>query len=300
MTSEETASIEVAPTELGLSLASVRLCAPEAQQEMKQSLAQLGQLTPLQAYRVGPCLELFDGLKRARAACQLSWPSVRVEVCALDAAGAKVRLLRCNAAGGLTVLEEAWLVRALYREDKVLQPQIALLLSRHKSWVCRRLALAEGLSDELSGSVRLGLISATAVRELGRLPRGNQDEVARVVARRGLTTRQLGRLVDELLAATADAWPQLLERASQPAPSMPKGCAQRRSPAEQLVADAWTMKRLCVRMHARLLERSLQSLGMEACATVSHEFAELHAALSAMTHTLELRLAAQGEAHASA
>jgi hypothetical protein len=294
MTAGETTSMELAPSELGQTLSAVRLCAPEVQQQMRQSLSRLGQLTPVQAYRVGNGLELFDGLKRARAACELSWPKLRVEVHALDSAGAKVRLLRCNAVAGLSELEEAWLVRSLYREDLLTQPQISVLLGRHKSWVCRRLTLAEELSDELTASVRLGLVSATAAVELGRLPRCHQDAAARVVARRGLTTRQTARLVDALLAAPAERWPSLLEAAALPEPRVPKGGAPRRTPGEQLVADAWAMKRLTARLHARVLERSLQSLGEAACAVVSRELGELKLALLALTKTLDSRLTTPG------
>lgn len=139
---------ELGVHELGETLASVRLSTPESDQAMQRSLAQWGQLTPLQAYRADTRVELFDGLKRLRAARTLGWPKLRVEVHALDAAGAKVRLVGCNAAAGLSDLEEAWLVRSLYRDDHLSQPQIAMLLGRHKSWVCRRLTLAEGLCDE--------------------------------------------------------------------------------------------------------------------------------------------------------
>jgi len=154
MTGEVSASIEVEPGELGEALSAVRLCAPEAQQQMQRSLSRLGQLTPVQAYRVESRLETFDGLKRLRAARLLSWPKLRVEVHALDSVGAKVRLLLCNRAGGLSELEEAWLVRSLYRDDKLNQGQIARLRGRvDKSWVCRRLALAEDLSDGLTANV---------------------------------------------------------------------------------------------------------------------------------------------------
>ena len=296
MTGEVSASIEVEPGELGEALSAVRLCAPEAQQQMQRSLSTLGQLTPVQAYRVESRLETFDGLKRLRAARLLSWPKLRVEVHALDSVGAKVRLLLCNRAGGLSELEEAWLVKSLYRDDKLNQGQIARLLGRvDKSWVCRRLALAEDLSDGLTANVRLGLVSATACRELVRLPRGNQDAVARVVTGRGLTTRQIARLVDALLAAPKEQWPKLLEEAVQPsAPAGPKGGAPRRTPGEQLVADAWAMKRLAARLHARLLERSLTSLGEPACAVVSRELGELRATLVSLTATLDTRLGAPG------
>jgi hypothetical protein len=54
-----------------------RQCAPEAQRQVQLSMARLGQLTPVQAYRVGKGLKLFDGFKRVRAARELSWPVVR-------------------------------------------------------------------------------------------------------------------------------------------------------------------------------------------------------------------------------
>ena len=297
MTGDLTASIEVAPSELGESLSAVRLCAPEAQQQMRLSLSRLGQVTPVQAYRMGSDLEIFDGIKRARAARELSWPTMRVEVHALDAPGAKVRLLRCNESCGLSELEEAWLVRSLYREDRVSQPQIARLLTRHKSWVCRRLALAEDLSDELTASVRLGLVSATAVRDLARLPRGNQDAVSQVVVRRGMTSRQTAHLVDVLLSAPQEQWSKLLEQDSMPTLSpTPRSGVPQRTPGEQLVTDAWTMKRLAVRLQTRLLERSLESLGEPACKSVGRELALLRSTLRALTTTLDARLGMQGVA----
>jgi len=301
VTGEKTSTLELAPGELGEGFASVRLCVAQAQQEMQLSLSRLGQLTPVQAYRAGGGLELFDGLKRLRAARELSWAKLRVEVHGLDPAGAKVRLLCCNASTGLSELEEAWLVRSLYREDRLSQPQIAMMLRRHKSWVCRRLALAESLSEELSAGVRLGLVSATAAVELARLQRCNQDAVMRVVTRGGLTTRQVTHLVHSLLAAVPEQWPELLERASTPTPAAaPKGGARRRTPGEQLVADAWAMKRLASRLHARLLERSLASLGAPACSVVSGELTELRSTLAALMTTVDARLMQQGDCDAAA
>jgi len=292
MSGELTESVETAPGALGESLSALRLCSPEAQQQMQLSLSRLGQLTPVHVFRLGSSLELFDGLKRVRAAQALSWPTVRVEVHALDAPAAKLRLWRCNDGAGLSELEEAWLVRSLYRDDQLSQPQIAQLLSRHKSWVCRRLALAQDLSDELTAQVRLGLLSATAVRELVRLPRGNQEAVAQKVARQGLTTRQTARLVDALLAAPEADWPELLEQTS-PAPAPPKS-PPRRTPGEQIVADAWTMRRVAVRLHTRLRERSLESLGEPACASVARELLSLRATLAALAVALDARLAVTG------
>ena len=79
----------------------------------------------------------------------------------------------------------------------------------------------------------------------------------------------------------------------------PKGGAARRTPGEQLVADAWALKRLSTRLHARLLERPLQSLGEAACATATRELTELRAALGALGSTLERRLAPVGDLNAA-
>jgi hypothetical protein len=117
----------------------------------------------------------------------------------------------------------------------------------------------------------------------------------RVVTQGGLTTRQIARLVQSLLAAVPEQWPELLERASTPMPAAaPMGGARRRTPGEQLVADTWAMKRLAARLHARLLERSLPSLGEPACAVVRGELTELRRTLAALSTTLNRRLSLEG------
>jgi len=296
MMCKETLTLELAPQALAESLSGMRLCAPEAQQQMQLSCSRVGQLSPVQAYRTPTGVEVFDGFKRARAARALGWPSLRVEVHQIDAPGAKLRLWRCNVGVGLSDLEEAWLVRSLHRDDRLSQAQLAQLFGRHKSWVCRRLALAEGLSDELTADLRLGLVSARAALELGRLPRGNQDEAAQVAMRSGLTTRQTARMVDDLLAAPDEATrANVLSAAGRPREELPSAkAARRRTPGEQLVAEAWSMKRLAARLHARLLERSLESLGEGAYGVVSHELGELRRILVALGQTLDKRLGARG------
>ena len=74
-------------------------------------------------------------------------------------------------------------------------------MGRHKSWVCRRLALVEKLADEAREDLRLGLLSATAARSLVRLPAGNQVDVLATLHRDELTAAELDGVVDLLLAA---------------------------------------------------------------------------------------------------
>ena len=128
---------------------------------------------------------------------------------------------------------------------------------------------------------------------------GIQDAVAAVVARRGLTTRQTGRLIEALLAVSVDQWPRILGEMALPVSAGSIKSARRRTPGEQLVADAWTMKRQAVRLQTRLLERSLESLGDAACALASRELVELRAALAVLSVTLDGRLAGRGAGHAA-
>jgi hypothetical protein len=131
------------------------------------------------------------------------------------------------------------------------------------------------------------------------LQRCNQDAVTREVTERGLTTRQTAQLVQSLLGAPPEKWPGLIEQACRPSPPADKSSASRRTPAEQLVADAWAMKRLAARLHARLLERSLSSLGEAAGAVVYQQLVELRSTLSALSTTLDTRLNIQGQSDAA-
>jgi len=102
--------------------------------------------------------------------------------------------------GGRTrELEEAWIVHALVREDGLSQVEVAELLGRHKSWVCRRLALIERLGPEARDELRVGLLSPTAARQLVRLPRRNQPEVLELMQREALSGTELAGVVDLLL-----------------------------------------------------------------------------------------------------
>ena len=90
-------------------------------------------------------------------------------------------------------------MHALVREDGLSQVEVAELLGRHKSWVCRRLALIERLGAEAKDELRVGLLSVTAARQIVRLPAGNQSEVLGVIRREGLSSGELSGMVDLLL-----------------------------------------------------------------------------------------------------
>ena len=77
---------------------------------------------------------------------------------------------------------------------------MADLLGRHKSWVCRRLALIEKLGEPAQEELKVGLLSPTCARQLVRLPPGNQPALLDVIRREALTVHELEGVVDLLLA----------------------------------------------------------------------------------------------------
>jgi hypothetical protein len=112
--------------------------------------------------------------------------------------------------GAISDLEEGMVVHSLCREDGLSQVEVALLLGRHKSWVCRRLSLIERLCDEALEHIRLGLIPTSIGRELCRLPRGNQQAALHTIMKYRLCSRESARLVSVLLQRPRWGWPNLL------------------------------------------------------------------------------------------
>jgi ParB-like chromosome segregation protein Spo0J len=266
---------QVAVDGLGELLGSLRLRRPEAVRSMQQSLLRHGQLTSVTVFRGATGqLELVDGFKRLQACRALGWATLRIHELGLEGTQAKAAVETLNRQGGLTELEEGWLVRSLYREDRLSQPEIGQLLSRHKSWVCRRLMLVELLDEAVQADVRLGLVAPRTAVLIARLPRGNQAEVSTLVASRGLTTLQTDRLVAALLAAADDAELRRILDEWATGRAGPGGSGPSRhsrpkdSPAMRLVLDAGLLQRVAARLEARLLERPLSALGAEGASAV--------------------------------
>jgi hypothetical protein len=278
----------IALGELGEELGALRLCEPAALETVQTSLARHGQLCPIGVFAQGGVLQVFDGFKRVRAARALGWATVHGQLAAVDAVEAKLRLAALHERRGLSEIEEAWLVRSLYRDDKLSQPQIAARLGRHKSWVCRRLMLVESLDAELGAQVRLGLLGARAAVALAALPRGNQPAAATVVSRRGLTVVQTARLVTEILEQPAGERSVWIARRLEAAPmAAPRTRARPpKTEAQALGEDIETLRRVAARLHARLAGTPLLSLGASAAEIVEGALARLVPVLRALSTTL--------------
>ena len=177
--------------------AELRLPQPGMERAMASSMRRYGQIAPVVGCERGPAIALVDGFKRLHAARQIDLEALVVKVLPLTERAAVAALYGMNRQShGLADIEEAWVVRALVRTQGMTQPEVGTLLGRHKSWVSRRLALVERLDEQVQQDIRVGLVPVTVGRDLLRLPRGNQVEVAAAIHRNGLTTREATTLVD--------------------------------------------------------------------------------------------------------
>jgi hypothetical protein len=172
---------------------------------MAGSLRRWGQLSPVVACVRDEQMQLLDGFKRWSAARQVrELTSLSVRVLEVDERTAKAAILGLNRGQRATrELEEAWIVQALVRDDGMTQVEAAHLLGRHKSWVCRRLALLEKLSVAVKEDLRLGLVGPYLARELTRLPAGNQEALLALARRATLTVQEVSGVID-LLQGTSE------------------------------------------------------------------------------------------------
>ena len=190
--------LELKPEEIGEHYGRYRLHVPEAERIMAKSLERYGQLSPIVVCRREDRYELVDGFKRLGAARRLAQVEhLSARLLEADERTVKAAIYGLNRASGRTrELEEAWIIHALVREDGMSQVEVAELLGRHKSWVCRRLALIERLGTKAREELRVGLLTPTAARQMVRLPQGNQEEVLDAVRRESLSGAELAGVVD--------------------------------------------------------------------------------------------------------
>lgn len=183
-------------SELGETFSPLRLTRPIQEEALRRSLEKHGQLQPVTVARLGDRHELVDGFKRLRAARKLPRMD-HLTTRELSAGPAEIKtaiLLLNRSSTPISAMEEAWVIRSLVREEGQSQLEIATSLSRHSSWVSRRLALAERLSEEIQEDVRLGLLPPATARTLARMPRGIQQELWTAIRQDGLTSREAERL----------------------------------------------------------------------------------------------------------
>lgn len=192
---------EIAISAIGEKYGAFRIVSPLADEAMMKSMQRYGQMSPVVCVRGGSGYELIDGFKRLRAYRGLNQPVLKAKTVEFSERACKAAIIQLNRSGrSINEIEEALVLQSLHREDRLTQIEIAALVGRHKSWVCRRLSLIERLSEELQEDIRLGLLSVSVGRELAKLPRGNQRAAADAVLKHRFSMREVERLISYLLS----------------------------------------------------------------------------------------------------
>ena len=197
----KTEYLDIAINEIGQRYSKLRIIDPRAEAAMERSMRQYGQMTPVIVGRFDQKgYELVDGFKRRRAGEKVGFSHLYARIFPGNIRAAKAAMIQLNMkARSISDLETALVIRSLLRQDGLTQEQIAGILDRHPSWVCRRLSLVERLCEEVVENLKLGLINMTCGRELAKLPHGNQVKALKTVIDYNLNTSETARLVALLI-----------------------------------------------------------------------------------------------------
>lgn len=170
--------------------------------QVEKSMRLHGQLQPVVARVHDGGYQLIDGFKRYYAAEDLMMESLQCRLLDIDLPQAKVLLLSYNRPHqSMEAWEEAMVLQDLQKTHSLNQRSLAGLTGYSRSWVSRRLALIDKMDEGISSDIMMGVITSSHARALTKLPRGNQGEVARVIASYRLTSRQSDALAEAFLKA---------------------------------------------------------------------------------------------------
>jgi ParB-like chromosome segregation protein Spo0J len=217
MSPQETPStiLDVPLKDLDTGYERFRFVRPKEYRLMRESIERNGQMSPAVAVlkEENKGYLLIDGFKRYQALSALGRPTLRARTLQGESHVIKAAIVDLNRSQGtLHAFEEALIVRSLHRDDCLGQAPIGILLGRHKSWVCRRIALCEQLCEEAVSNIRLGLLGFATARALWRLPRGNQPPALECILKYRLSSRETELLVSQLLQTPAHAHSALLHQ----------------------------------------------------------------------------------------
>jgi ParB family chromosome partitioning protein len=164
----------------------------------EQSIRQYGLLTPI-VLMENPSgelltlageneLEILKEMKVAKADVLVTKLQDRKDTC-------KVILLLSSLQKGLNPLSEGLVLRELMQSGAHTQQELAASLLRSKSWVSKRLCLAEQLSANVAEMVLAKQLCPASAQEIARLPQGMQHQFALEVHTKAIPKSIVERLV---------------------------------------------------------------------------------------------------------
>jgi len=175
--------------------------APEALQELADSIRAQGVVQPIVVRPEGDHFELVAGERRWRAAQLAGLQKIPAVVRVLDARStAAIALIENIQREDLNPLEEAQAFMRLIEEFDLTHQQVADSVGRSRAAVSNLLRLLD-LAEPVKQQVNEGLLDMGHARALLALIRHDQIEVAKLVVNRGLSVRETELLVKKKLAA---------------------------------------------------------------------------------------------------
>ena len=186
---------EIEIAQLDLRYANSRIYRKKAISSLVHSIECHGQIIPVITISEGPCFVLIDGYMRVFAIKRCGQDMVLAEIWSCEENKALIQTLARIRGRKWQAIEEAMLIRELRERHGLSQARIAHLLGCNQSWVARRLALIDVLSDEILDLVRKGHISTwAAARVLAPMARAIPDHahiLAERLAKDPISTRDL-------------------------------------------------------------------------------------------------------------
>ena len=193
---------EIPLSEFDLSLSGMRIMNMTRILQVEKSMRLHGQLQPVVARVHANGIQLIDGFKRLYCAEDLMMETLQCHLLEIDLLQAKVLLMSYNRPHqSMEVWEEAMVLEDLQKTHLMDQGSLAKLSGFSRPWVSRRLSLIGKMDQGVSTEILMGTLTSSHARALIKLPRGKQKEVARVIAKWRLSSRQSDILVEAYLKA---------------------------------------------------------------------------------------------------
>jgi ParB family chromosome partitioning protein len=167
-------TIEIELSCIEMTFAHIRIVNALQLNKLVSSIDTCGQLTPVIVVPAATAnhFTLIDGYLRIDAMKKLRQDCLKADVWECSEADALLLLLANHGQRSWEVFEEAQALRELQRRYYLSQEQIAKRIGCTHSWISRRLALLDVLSDELIQAIASGVISVwTAYRVLAPVAR---------------------------------------------------------------------------------------------------------------------------------
>jgi len=133
-------------------------------------------------------LEILKEMKIAKADVLVTKLQNRNDTC-------KVILLLSSLQKGLNPLSEGLILRELMQSSGYTQQELAANLYKSKSWLSKRLSLAEQLSEKVAEMVLAKQLCCASAQEIARLPRKMQQHFAMEVYSKAIPKSSVERLV---------------------------------------------------------------------------------------------------------